>query len=184
MQRPLDQLASSIVDSFLFTFYCKFQLISVNNRQSLLIQSSLILWQNLLFWCQQKLVISLTGHPVWLCRITKQWKKEQVTRCCTADVCLGQSVNQLYKTEIRPNLFFFPLLAHHTFDIICRSEAPPSTSRPRRPTRGCRRTSWWSPTPSCAWPTRCSTRRRSRLEVLRFRPWGLFHKTGLRFRPS
>ena len=28
--------------------------------------------------------------------IAKQWKKEQVSRCCTADVCLHQSVNQLF----------------------------------------------------------------------------------------
>ena len=26
---------------------------------------------------------------------TKQWKKEQASRCCTADVCLFQFVNQL-----------------------------------------------------------------------------------------
>ena len=40
----------------------------------------------------------------------KQWKKEQVSRCCTADVCLCQSVNQLYNNQTLPNLLFFPLL--------------------------------------------------------------------------
>ena len=26
--------------------------------------------------------------------VSKQWKKEQASRCCTADVCLCQSLNQ------------------------------------------------------------------------------------------
>ena len=29
----------------------------------------------------------------------KQWKKEQASHCCTADVCLRQSVNQLYNDK-------------------------------------------------------------------------------------
>ena len=40
----------------------------------------------------------------------KQWKKEQASGCCTADVCLCPPVNQLYNSQKRPNLFFFPLL--------------------------------------------------------------------------
>jgi len=31
--------------------------------------------------------------------MTKQWKKEQASRCLTADVCLRQSVNQLYNIQ-------------------------------------------------------------------------------------
>jgi len=34
-------------------------------------------------------------------------KKEQKSRCCTADVFLGQYVNQLYSNKKWPNLFFF-----------------------------------------------------------------------------
>ena len=41
----------------------------------------------------------------------RQWKKEQVSLCCTADVCLRQSVNKQQPNK-RPNLFFFPLLDH------------------------------------------------------------------------
>ena len=41
---------------------------------------------------------------------SKQWKKEQASRCCTAHVCLRQSVNQLYNNQKRPNLFFFHCL--------------------------------------------------------------------------
>ena len=40
----------------------------------------------------------------------KQWKKEQASRCCTADVWLNQSQNQLYNNQKWPNLFCFPLL--------------------------------------------------------------------------
>ena len=41
----------------------------------------------------------------------KQWKKEQASRCCTAYVCLRQSVNKLYNNKKKwPNLVFFPLL--------------------------------------------------------------------------
>ena len=36
----------------------------------------------------------------------------QASRCFTADVCLRQSVNQLYNNQKWPNLFFFPLLDH------------------------------------------------------------------------
>ena len=31
--------------------------------------------------------------------LIKQWKKEQASHCCTADVCLCQSVNQLYNEQ-------------------------------------------------------------------------------------
>ena len=37
----------------------------------------------------------------------------QASRCFTADVCLRQSVNQLYNNQKWPNLFFFPLLVDH-----------------------------------------------------------------------
>ena len=43
--------------------------------------------------------------------VSNMWKKEQASRCCTADVCLCQSVNQLYNNKKWPNLFFFPLLS-------------------------------------------------------------------------
>ena len=34
------------------------------------------------------------------CReIIKHWKKEQASGCCTDDVCLRQSVNQLYNNQ-------------------------------------------------------------------------------------
>ena len=33
------------------------------------------------------------------CHICKQWNKEQAIRCCTADVCLCQSVNWLYNNN-------------------------------------------------------------------------------------
>ena len=33
------------------------------------------------------------------CVNIKQWKKEQASCCCTADVCLRQSVNQLYNNK-------------------------------------------------------------------------------------
>ena len=39
----------------------------------------------------------------------KQWKKELASRCCTADVCLCQSVNQVYNNKMA-NMFFFLLL--------------------------------------------------------------------------
>ena len=57
------------------------------------------------FW--QGTVISAGRSQVIMC---KQWKKEQARRCCTTDVCLHQSVNQLYNNKKWPNLFFFPLL--------------------------------------------------------------------------
>ena len=44
--------------------------------------------------------------------IGKQWKKEQGSRCCTADVCLRQSVNQLYNNQRMTKVVRFPLLAH------------------------------------------------------------------------
>ena len=44
--------------------------------------------------------------------MNKEWKKEQASRCCTTDVCLCQSVNQLHNNQKRPNLFFFPLLGN------------------------------------------------------------------------
>ena len=38
---------------------------------------------------------------------TKQWIKEQASRCCTADVCLHQSVNQLYNNQKMAKLVLF-----------------------------------------------------------------------------
>ena len=38
--------------------------------------------------------------------------KQRASRCCTADVCLCQSVNQLYNNQKYPNLFSFPLLGY------------------------------------------------------------------------
>ena len=57
--------------------------------------------------------------------ITKQWKKEQASRCCTGDVCMRQSVNQLYNDQKSPNVFFFPLLG----DNLLKYRTP------RKPTR-------------------------------------------------
>ena len=37
--------------------------------------------------------------PVAFLDMFKEWKKEQVSCCCTADVCLCQSVSQLYNKE-------------------------------------------------------------------------------------
>ena len=39
-------------------------------------------------------------------------KKEQEGRWCTADVCLRQYANQLYKNNKMAKLVLFPLLAH------------------------------------------------------------------------
>ena len=36
-----------------------------------------------------------------------QWKTEQANRCCTADVCLHQSVNQLYNNQEMAKLVLF-----------------------------------------------------------------------------
>ena len=48
-------------------------------------------------------------------------EKEQASHCCTADVCLCQSVNQLYKNNKKwPNLFFFPLLVNQTTKSVGR----------------------------------------------------------------
>ena len=38
---------------------------------------------------------------------TKQWIKEQASRCCTADVCLHQSVNHLYNNQKMAKLVLF-----------------------------------------------------------------------------
>ena len=40
--------------------------------------------------------------------LTKEWKKEQVSRCCTADVCLRQCVNQLCNNKKMAKLVLFP----------------------------------------------------------------------------
>ena len=45
------------------------------------------------------------GFRYIMCCMNKQWKKEQASRCCTADDCLRQSVNQLYTNH-------FQLLVH------------------------------------------------------------------------
>ena len=42
-----------------------------------------------------------------LSHFTKQWRKEQAIRCCTADVCLRQSVNQLYNNNKMAKLVLF-----------------------------------------------------------------------------
>ena len=48
----------------------------------------------------------LTSHrAAWL--VCKQWKKEQAIRCCTADVFLCQSVNQLYNNHKMTKLVLF-----------------------------------------------------------------------------
>ena len=39
--------------------------------------------------------------------ITKQWKKEQANSCCTADVCLCQSVKQLYNDNKMTQIVLF-----------------------------------------------------------------------------
>ena len=39
-------------------------------------------------------------------------EKEQESRCCTADVCLHESVNQLYNNQKMAKLVLFPLLVH------------------------------------------------------------------------
>ena len=39
--------------------------------------------------------------------VSKQWKKEQASRCCTADVCLHQSVNQLHNHNKMAKLILF-----------------------------------------------------------------------------
>ena len=56
-------------------------------------------------------LVFFTTDPVyeWSNVLIKQWKKEQASRCCTADVCLCQSVNQRYNNKKLTNLFFFPL---------------------------------------------------------------------------
>ena len=50
-------------------------------------------------------------YPVFIVN-TKQWKKEQSRHCCTANVWLRRSVNQLYSNQF-PKLIFFPLLCKH-----------------------------------------------------------------------
>ena len=44
-------------------------------------------------------------------------KKEQASRCCTADVCLCMSVNQLCNNNKMAKPFFFPLLGNGAFNI-------------------------------------------------------------------
>ena len=39
----------------------------------------------------------------------KQWKKEQVSHCCTADFCPRQSVNQLYNNQKMDKLVLFSI---------------------------------------------------------------------------
>ena len=39
----------------------------------------------------------------------KQWKKEQASYCCTADVCPRWCVNQSYTNQLWPKFYFFPL---------------------------------------------------------------------------
>ena len=41
----------------------------------------------------------LISHAQTSLLMGKQWKKEQASRRCTADVCLRQSVNQLYNNQ-------------------------------------------------------------------------------------
>ena len=55
--------------------------------------------------------------------IGKQWKKEQGSRCCTADVCLRQSVNQLYNNQRMTKVVLFStacLLACHQRNTVIR----------------------------------------------------------------
>ena len=55
--------------------------------------------------------------------MTNQWKKEQASCSCTADVCLRQSVNQLYNkstTKKWSNLFFFTLLEYYIQSLCCK----------------------------------------------------------------
>ena len=40
-------------------------------------------------------------------RVCVQWKKEQASRCCTADVCLCQSANKLYNNQKMAKLVLF-----------------------------------------------------------------------------
>ena len=39
-------------------------------------------------------------------------EKEQESRCCIADVCLHESVNQLYNNQKMAKRVLFPLLVH------------------------------------------------------------------------
>ena len=39
----------------------------------------------------------------------KEWKKEQASCCCTAYVCLGQSVNQLYNNQKMAKVVLFSI---------------------------------------------------------------------------
>ena len=49
--------------------------------------------------------INTISRHWWM--IDKQWKKVQASRCCTADVCLHQYVNQLYNNKKMTKLVLF-----------------------------------------------------------------------------
>ena len=54
------------------------------------------------------LLFFLTLHPSRPQRhLSMQWKKEQASRCCTAYVCLRQTVNQLYNNQKMAKLVLF-----------------------------------------------------------------------------
>ena len=79
----------------------------------------------------------------------KQWKKEQASHCCTAEVCLRQSVNQLYNKKNGQTCSFFHCLSmmqkmdqtittgvHETTkgSGLSSARCPHPTSSPDRPT--------------------------------------------------
>ena len=53
--------------------------------------------------------------------LSKQWKKEQASRCCRADVCRRQSVNQLYNKQTNSQTCSF---FHCLLFLSLRLEAP------------------------------------------------------------
>ena len=57
----------------------------------------------------------------------KEWKKEQSSCCCTADVCLRQSVNQLYNNQKMDKLVLFSTACDCVHHFLCRFRAPCNT---------------------------------------------------------
>jgi len=62
---------------------------------------------------QQGCMIELLYSTTHIQYHSQAMEKEQARRCCTPDVCLRKSVNQLYNNQKMAMLF--PLLDHSTY---------------------------------------------------------------------
>ena len=119
----------------------------------------------------------------------KQWKKEQASHCCTAEVCLRQSVNQLYNKKNGQTCSFFHCLSmmqklDQTITTCVHENTKGSgsssahcrrpTSSPDRPTTRQKKTTTRRTTTTMPsrWPTTVSRRRRPRCL------WGTFARKG------